>query len=46
MQIEAKTRPAEVEAAVSQASAEAGPSEPVDKQPSEIEDKVRAPRGG
>ena len=40
VQIEAKTRPAEVEAAVSQASAEAGPSEPADKQPSEFEEKV------
>jgi hypothetical protein len=40
MQIEAKTKPAEVEAAVSQASAEAGPSEPAKKKPSEIEDKA------
>jgi hypothetical protein len=40
MQIEAETRPAEVEAAVSQASAEARPSEPDDKQPSEIEEKA------
>jgi hypothetical protein len=40
MQIEAETRPTEVEAAVSQASAEAGPSEPADKQPSEIEEKA------
>jgi hypothetical protein len=37
IQIEAETRPTEVEGTVSQASAEAGPSEPVDKQPSEIE---------
>jgi hypothetical protein len=37
MQIKAETKPAEVEAAVSQASAKAGPSEPADKQPSEIE---------
>jgi hypothetical protein len=40
IQIEAETRPAEVEGAVSQASAEAGPSEPIDKQPSEIEKKA------
>jgi hypothetical protein len=40
MQIEAKTKPAEVEAAVSQASAEAGPSEPTKKKPSEIEEKT------
>jgi hypothetical protein len=40
MQIEAETRLAEVEAAVSQVSPEAGPSEPADKQPSEIEEKV------
>jgi hypothetical protein len=40
MQIEAKTKPAEVEAAVSQASAEAGPSEPAKKKPSEIEEKA------
>jgi hypothetical protein len=37
IQVEAETRPAEVEGAVSQASAEARPSEPIDKQPSEIE---------
>jgi hypothetical protein len=40
IQIEAETRPTEVEGAVSQASAEAGPSEPADKQPSEIEEKT------
>jgi hypothetical protein len=40
MQIKAETKPAEVEATVSQASAEAGPSEPTDKQPSEIEEKA------
>jgi hypothetical protein len=40
IQIEAETRPAEVEGAVSQASAEAGPLEPIDKQPSEIEKKA------
>jgi hypothetical protein len=37
IQVEAETRPAKVEGAVSQASAEARPSEPVDKQSSEIE---------
>jgi hypothetical protein len=40
MQSEAETKPAKVEAAVSQASAEAGPSEPVEKKPSEIEEKA------
>jgi hypothetical protein len=40
IQIEAETKPTEVETAVSQASAEAGPSEPADKQPSEIEKKA------
>jgi hypothetical protein len=40
MQTEAKTKPAGVEAAVSQASAEAGPSEPAEKKPSEIEEKA------
>jgi hypothetical protein len=40
MQIEAETQPTKVEGAVSQASAEAGPSEPADKQPSEIEKKA------
>jgi hypothetical protein len=40
MQIEAKTKPAKVEAAVSQASAEVGPSEPAEKKPSEIEEKA------
>jgi hypothetical protein len=39
MQIKAETKPVEVEAAVSQASAEAGPSEPA-KKPSEIEEKA------
>jgi hypothetical protein len=37
---EVETKPAEVEAAVNQGSAEARPSEPVDKQPSEIEKKA------
>jgi hypothetical protein len=37
---EVKTKPAEVEAAVGQGSAEAGPSEPADKQPSEFEEKA------
>jgi hypothetical protein len=40
IQIEAETRPTEVEGAVSQASAEAGPSEPIDKQPSEFDKKA------
>jgi hypothetical protein len=40
IQIEDETRPAEVEGAVSQASAEAGPLEPIDKQPSKIEKKA------
>jgi hypothetical protein len=40
MQIEAKTKLAEVEAAKRQASAEAGPSEPAKKKPSEIEEKA------
>jgi hypothetical protein len=40
IQIETETRSAEVEGAVSQASAEAGPSKPADKQPSEIEEKA------
>jgi hypothetical protein len=40
MQIEAETKLAEVEAAVSQVNAEAGPSEPADKQTSEIEKKA------
>jgi hypothetical protein len=40
IQVEAQTRPTEVEGAVSQASAEARPSEPVDKQSSEIEKKA------
>jgi hypothetical protein len=35
MRVEAETRPAKVEAAVSQASAKTGPSEPADKRPSE-----------
>jgi hypothetical protein len=39
MQIEAKTKLTEVEAAMSQASAEAGPLEPAKKKPSEIEEK-------
>jgi hypothetical protein len=40
IQIEAETRTTEVKGAVSQASAEVGPSEPTDKQPSEIEEKA------
>jgi hypothetical protein len=40
IQIEAETKPAEVETVVSQASAEAGPSEPAEKKPSEIKDKA------
>jgi hypothetical protein len=40
MQTEAETKPAEIGAAVSQASAEAGPSEPAEKKPSEIEEKA------
>jgi hypothetical protein len=40
MQIEAKTKLAEVKAVKSQASAEAGPSEPAKKNPSEIEEKA------
>jgi hypothetical protein len=39
-QIEAETKPTEVEATVSQANAEARPSEPADKQPLEIEKKA------
>jgi hypothetical protein len=39
MQTKAETKPTEIEAAVSQASAEAGPSEPAEKKPSEIEEK-------
>jgi hypothetical protein len=35
-----ETKPAEVEAAVGQGSAEVGPSEPADKQPSEFEEKA------
>jgi hypothetical protein len=40
MQIEAKTKLTEAEAAKSQASAEAGPSEPAKKKPSEIGEKA------
>jgi hypothetical protein len=40
MQIEAETKLAEVEAAMSQGSAKAGPSEPAEKKPSEIEEKA------
>jgi hypothetical protein len=40
MQIEAKTKLTETEAAMSQASAEAGPSEPAKKKPLEIEEKA------
>jgi hypothetical protein len=37
---EVETKSAEVEAAVGQGSAKAGPSEPTDKQPSEFEEKA------
>jgi hypothetical protein len=40
IQIEAEIRPAEVEGAVSQASAKAGPSVPADEQPSEFKEKA------
>jgi hypothetical protein len=40
VQIEAKTKLIEVEAAMSQASAEVGPLEPTDKQPSGFEEKA------
>ena len=40
MQIEAKTKLTKAEAAMSQASAEVGPSDPVDKQPSGFEEKA------
>jgi hypothetical protein len=40
IQVEAETRPAKVEGAVNQASGEARPSEPVDKQSSKIEKKA------
>jgi hypothetical protein len=40
MQTEDETKPTEVEVAVSQASAEAGPSEPAEKNPLEIEEKA------
>jgi hypothetical protein len=40
MQIEAETKPVEIETAVSQASAKAGPSEPAEKKPLEIEEKA------
>jgi hypothetical protein len=40
IQIKVETRPIKVEGAVSQASAEVGPSEPIDKQPSKIEKKT------
>jgi hypothetical protein len=40
MQIEAKTKLTEAEATMSQASAEAGPSEPAKEKPSEIGEKV------
>jgi hypothetical protein len=40
MQTEAETKPVEIESAMSQASAEAGPSEPAEKNPSEIEEKA------
>jgi hypothetical protein len=40
MEIKAKTKLTETEAAMSQASAEAGPSEPAKKKPLEIEEKA------
>jgi hypothetical protein len=40
MQTEAETKPTEIEAAVIQASAEAGPSELAEKKPSEIEERA------
>jgi hypothetical protein len=40
LQSEAETKPTEVEAAASQASAEARPSEPADEHPSEFEEKA------
>ena len=40
MQTEAETKPAEIEAALIQASAKAGPSELVEKKPSEIVERV------
>jgi hypothetical protein len=40
MQTEAETKSVEIETAVSQASAEAGPSELAEKKPSEIEEKA------
>jgi hypothetical protein len=40
MQTKAETKPTEIGATVSQASAKAGPSEPAEKKPSEIEENV------
>ena len=40
MQTEAETKPVEIEAAVSQDSAEAGPSQLAEKKPSKTEDKA------
>jgi hypothetical protein len=40
MQTEAETKPTEIEAAVVQASAEAGPSELAEKKPSDIEERI------
>jgi hypothetical protein len=40
IQTEAETKPVEIEATVSQASAEAGPSDLAEKRPSEIEEKA------
>ena len=40
MQTEVETKPVEIETAVSQASAEVGPSELAEKKPSEIEEKA------
>jgi hypothetical protein len=40
VQTEAKTKPSEIEAAVIQAGTQAGPSEPAEKMPSEIEERA------
>jgi hypothetical protein len=45
MQTEAEAEPAETEAAVGHASTEAGPSEPTEKKPSEIEEKAAEEEG-
>jgi hypothetical protein len=44
MQIEAKTKPAEVEAAMSQGSAKAGPSEPAEKNPQKLKRRQQRKR--